>query len=241
MPRQKRCLTTAVLIASCLYGVPSCAGVFSVTPVRIHMKPKDRAVAVTITNEGDATVALQADLNLWSQSADGTDELVLSDDLILSPPIIRLAPKARQVVRLALLVPADATRQMTYRLIMREIPEASPQRDNAVQVPIALALSMPVFVTPANAARDISCTPHRDGMHIVVSCANRGTAYAQIREISLSHGDKVDAGFEGGVYILPGATKSITLKPEKAVAPGAAQLTVGYDDIKRQSFDVTLP
>ena len=35
------------------------AATFSVTPVRIYMKPQDRAVAVTITNESDAPVLLR--------------------------------------------------------------------------------------------------------------------------------------------------------------------------------------
>ena len=64
------------------------AGVFSVTPVRLYMAPRDRAVAVTLRNEGDTPVVLQADINVWSQKPDGTDELVLTDDLILAPPII---------------------------------------------------------------------------------------------------------------------------------------------------------
>ncbi|MDO8774118.1 MAG: fimbria/pilus periplasmic chaperone [Burkholderiaceae bacterium] len=70
--------------------------------------------------------SLQADLNIWSQKLDGIDEQLPTDDLILSPPIIKLAPKARQVVRLALLKPADASRQLTYRMILREVPEAVP-------------------------------------------------------------------------------------------------------------------
>src|SRR3989440_2911121 len=89
------------------------AATFSATPVRIYMKPQDRAVAVTITNESDAPVLLQADLYTWSQKSDGTDETVLTEDLILSPPIIKLGAKARQVVRLARLKPADASRQLT--------------------------------------------------------------------------------------------------------------------------------
>src|SRR5207253_8331162 len=39
------------------------AATFTVTPVRIYMKPQDRAVAVTITNESDTPVLLQADLD----------------------------------------------------------------------------------------------------------------------------------------------------------------------------------
>ncbi len=223
-------------------AAPALAGVFSVTPVRIYMTPKNRAVAVTLTNEGDTEVALQADLNAWSQKPDGTDELVLTEDMILSPPIIKLAPKARQVVRLALLKPADASRQLTYRMVVREVPEATAPKAAGMEVPIALALSMPVFITPPLAQREVRCEAARpDAQTLQAVCSNSGTAYAQVREIQLRRGEQTLARFEGGHYILPGARKAIALKAEAAVAAGAAQLSVVFDDGKSQVFQVTLP
>lgn len=243
--RPLKFLALAALLAAVV--APVWAGSFSVTPVRIYMTPRDRAVAVTITNEGDSPVALQADINVWSQKADGTDELVLTEDMILSPPIIKLAPKARQVVRLALLKPADASRQLTYRLIVREIPEAVAPKDNTIAVPIALALSMPVFITPPIAKREIACQAARDAAPLAppstlaITCTNTGSAYAQVREVTLMRGQVQLARFEGGVYILPGARKPITLKPEQVVPAGDAVLNVTFDDGKSQAFNVTLP
>ncbi len=234
----------AVALATALPAMPVFAGSFSVTPVRIYMTPRDRAVAITITNEGDTPVALQADLNTWSQKPDGTDELVLTDDMILSPPIIRLGPKARQVVRLALLKPADASRQLTYRLIVREVPEATAPKGNTIEVPIALALSMPVFITPPPAKREMDCQVGRADGALAVTCANTGTAYAQIQEILVLRGDSNSAPlarFEGGAYILPGARKSIGVTPAQAISPGEATLKVKFDDGKEQSFAVRLP
>lgn len=231
-----------LLATGILSGAPAQAGVFSVTPVRIYMTPRDRAVAVTITNEGDAEVVLQADLNAWSQRPDGTDEQVPTEDLILSPPIIKLAPNARQVVRLALLKPADASRQLIYRMIMREVPEAVASRDKTIQVPIALALSMPVFITPPPAKREVSCQASPGTAQALnVACSNSGTAYAQVREILVKRGAQLLARFEGGTYILPGARQVMSAKGEQALSPGAAQLNVSFDDGKSQAFDVTLP
>jgi fimbrial chaperone protein len=221
------------------FGLPAVAGVFSVTPVRIFMTPKDRAIAVTLSNEGDQQVALQAELNVWTQGADGADVLTPTDDLVLSPPIIKLAPKAKQVVRLASLKPADASRQLTYRLIVREIPEAATP-GKSIQVPVALALSMPVFITPPPAARNVTCNAERKGSEVVAVCKNTGTAYAQIREAVLKR-EGAEARFEGGAYVLPGAAKPLALKPDKPLSRGAAQLAVTFDDGKSQSFDVMLP
>ena len=206
------------------------------------MTPKDRAVAVTVTNEGDSPVVLQADLNAWSQKPDGSDEQVPTEDLIMSPPIIKLAPGMRQVVRLALLKPADATRQLTYRITMREVPEAVPNPDKTVQVPIALALSLPVFITPPLAKREVDCTAARSTSQVLnVSCGNQGSAYAQVREISLTRGEQILARFEGGTYILPGARKTMSVNGLQAVTPGPVQLNVRFDDGKSQVFSVMLP
>jgi len=223
-------------------ATPATAGVFSVTPVRIFMTPRDRGVAITLTNEGDTEVALQADINAWTQKPDGTDELVLTDEMILSPPSLKLAPNARQVVRLALLRPIDPSRQLTYRMVIREVPEATAPKERAMEMPVALALSMPVFITPPSAKAQIACQVLRkSAAEISTACENTGTAYGQIREITIKRGEQNLARFEGGSYILPGASKIIPLKAEKPIAAGAAELKVVFDDGKNQTTSVIVP
>ena len=240
--KSRSAIVLLALCASFAVATPVLAGVFSVSPVRIYMTPKDRAIAVTITNEGDTEVVLQADLNAWSQKPDGTDEQVPTEDLILSPPIIKLAAGARQVVRLALLKPADASRQLIYRMIMREVPEATAAQNKTIEVPIALALSLPVFITPPPAKREMDCSAIRSTPLVVnVSCGNQGSAYAQVREISLVRGEQTLARFEGGTYILPGARKTMSVNGQQAIASGAAQLNVRFDDGKSQVFSIMLP
>jgi fimbrial chaperone protein len=239
-PETHRLLRRCVAAACLLAATSGLAATFSVTPVRIYMKPQDRAVAVTITNEGDEPVVLQADLYTWTQKPDGTDDTQLTEDLILSPPIVKLPAKGRQVVRLARLRPADASRQLTYRMILREIPEAGAPREN-IQVQIALALSMPVFITPPAAKRAMLCATTRGGASTLnVSCANTGSAYAQIREIQAKRGERTLAGFEGGTYILPGAHRVMTLKGADPLPAGPVRLVVTYDDGLSEAFEANV-
>lgn len=236
-----RVLAAALLLGLTAGAHSALAANFSVTPVRIYMKPQDRAVAVTITNESDTPVVLQADLYAWSQKPDGTDDLKLTEDLILSPPIIKLAAKARQVVRLARLMPPDASRQLTYRMIMREVPEALPKKEQ-IQVQIALALSLPVFITPPVAKREMACAPSAAPAGALnVTCENKGTAYAQVREIVAKQGDRVIGRFEGGAYILPGAHKAMPVKLDAPLPGGRLQLVVTYDDGRSDSFEASGP
>ena len=221
---------------------PAWSGQFSVTPVRIYMAPKDRAIAVTITNDGEQELVMQADVYQWNQKSSGEDDLTLSEDLFLSPPIIKLAPMARQVVRLAMVRPPKSGQELTYRLIVREVPEARAAEKN-VQVQIALAFSLPVFITPPGAKRDLRCAWERAAADTVrVTCENTGNAYAHPREFVLSNlaGEKIAARDNGG-YILPGIKRSFDIKRTDGSIPvGKAKLAVTLDDATTQTYDVTL-
>jgi len=220
------------------------SGAFSVTPVRIFFEPRDRAVAVTLNNEGDTEIALQADINSWAQDTNGVDQLELTEDLIVSPPSIKIAPRSKQVVRLALVTPRDPRQQMTYRLIVREIPEATAPKDGEVQLSIALVLSMPVFITPPSAKRQVECSVVNSASNVLETiCENKGNAYAQLRNMELKRGDNVVATFDGVMYILPGAKKSVTVKPLDGARPssGPAQLSLMFDDGKPQTISVQIP
>lgn len=222
--------------------MPAWAGLFSVTPVRVYMAPRDRATAITITNEGDEELVMQADVYTWKQKPDGSDDLQLSEDLILSPPIVKIAAHARQVVRLAMISPPAAPDQITYRMVLREIPEARAA-DKKVQLQIALAFSLPVFITPPGAKRDVSCTATRAAADTVNAvCVNRGRAYAQMRDLTLEGaGGARLASLESAAYILPGTTRTYAIKrTDGAIPSGPAKLAVNFDDGTSQAFDVTV-
>jgi fimbrial chaperone protein len=242
-PAVRRATAAVLASVAVMAAGTATAGMFSVTPVRIYMTARERAVAVTIVNDGDSQVLLQADLNSWVQTPDGTDQLTPTEDLILAPPIIKIAPKARQVVRLALLTPPDLSRQLTYRVVIREVPEAAPQAPaEGLRTPIALALSLPVFITPPGAKREVECTPVRvDAGKPALSCKNNGNAYAQLREAQLIRDDRPVARFEGGTYILPGATKVIALGTDAVLAAGQARLSLTFDDGQSSTTSVAVP
>jgi fimbrial chaperone protein len=233
---------TLAVITGVALVAPSFAASFSVTPVRIFATPRDRAIAVTISNDGDQELVMQADIFAWNQKPTGEDELVLSEDLVLSPPIVKVAPKSRQVVRLALVGAPKSGQQLTYRMIAREVPEARPDA-GTMQLQIALAFSIPVFITPPKVKSDLQCGASRTAADTVsVSCVNSGTAYAQARDVTLntSAGGKV-VHRELGAYFLPGTKRSFDLKAsEGPFKAGPYQLAVSLDDGTTKTFDVTL-
>lgn len=226
-------------VASCL---PLEAADFSVTPVRIFMSARDRAVAITVVNEGDEEVVMQADLYSWRQKPGGEDDLVLTEDLILSPPIVKLAPRSRQIVRLARLSAQPAAGQLTYRMIVREVPEAKPATTD-LKLQIALAFSLPVFITPPGAKRQLSCGLERVAADTVNAvCENTGNAYAQPVSFKLvSPTDEQLASRDTGGYVLPDIKRSFAIKSQAARIPaGKSRLRVTLDDGTVQTFEATL-
>jgi fimbrial chaperone protein len=233
-----------ITAASALTAMDAGAGTFSVSPVRIFMDARERAIAVTITNEGSTPLVMQAEIFQWKQKPDGSDDLVPTEDLVLAPPILRLAGGARQTVRLANLRPVAGAEQQTYRLIVREIPEAvAPQ--TGVQIQVALAFSLPVFITPPAAKRSLACTAERANATAVIAvCENQGQAYAQAATMTLttpSGNTLVSSDIRAG-YILPKVKRSFELASGGTRVPGGpAKLQVTQDDGSKQVFDVQLP
>jgi fimbrial chaperone protein len=237
----KSILSAAVLLTACALCIPVQAAQFTITPVRIFMNPRDRAVAVTVSNDSDEQVVMQADVYSWKQKADGSDDLALTEDLILTPPILKLGPKARQVVRLARLTAPPAGTQQTYRLIVREVPEA--RAASQLELQVALAFSLPIFISPPDVKRDLRCRLERTAPGVVGAlCENAGTAYAQIRTLEMLDDKGLTiATRETGGYLLPGVKRAFELRREGRIPGGRMKLQVALDDGSLQVFDATLP
>lgn len=243
--RGAKCLPLFAAVAAALASPGAQAGSFSVSPVRIFMESRERATGVTVINEGDTDLVMQAELFEWKQKPDGTDELLPTQDLVLAPPILRLAKGARQVVRLANLRPPVPGEQLTYRMVVREVPEALAQSQQGVQIQVALAFSLPIFITPPGAKRALDCTATRTSPTAVrATCENRGQAYAQAATMTLttpSGNTLLTSDIKGG-YILPKVTRSFELAGEGSRIPGGPlKLQVTQDDGSKQVFDVRLP
>ncbi len=234
------CLAVAITFA---FALPAAdAGQFSVSPVRIFLATKDRTTAVTVTNESDKELVMQADLYLWRQTEAGQEDLTATEDLIAVPPVLKIPPGGKQVVRLAMLKPMPTNEQLTYRLLVREIPEVKPP-EPGIQLQIALAFSLPVFITPPSAKRQLVCTVQRTAPDAVLgTCQNTGNAYAQPTEFKLNDasGQPLLTSNAGG-YVLPGIKRGFELK--RAAGPitgGKVQLLVTQDDLSVLTVDAIL-
>lgn len=235
------CVAGLALLGS---SVAALGATFSVSPVRIYLQARERATAITVDNEGDGEVVLQGEVFQWTQKADGTDVLTPTDDLILAPPILKVAPKSRQVLRLANLKPVPPGEQLTYRIIVREVPEAAVPKEG-VQIKVSLAFSLPIFITPPGAKQRLVCAAKRGSPDLLLAtCENQGDAYAQPVNFAVrtATGTVLMSQDIAGGYILPKMRRQFELKrPASGPAiDGAATFAVTQDDGSVQLFDVAM-
>ncbi len=209
-----RVLSALALVAA---GLPVAvqAGSFSANPIRLTLAPGASSTSLTLENTGDEPVTVQASLMAWTQE-EGRDVLRPSQDLVVSPPIFKLAPRARQTVRVGSLRPADPARERAYRLYLTEVP--APRTPDQVGVSVSLQLALPVFVQPAAPLeRRLQWRARAvEGGRIELSVSNLGNAHVQlVSSTLLGEGGTPLAEHPARAYVLPGASASWTLEPSR--------------------------
>ena len=200
-----------------------------VVPVNLFLSPGQKATSLTVTNQGNSEIALQTRAFAWSQKEGEDDQLTAADNVVLSPPIVKMAPGATQVIRI-ILRQAPENREDTYRILMDQIP---PPAEAGV-VHMVLRLSIPIFAQPAiRASPDVQFHLEYKNGQIDLVGMNVGNLHEKIRDIVLSTSDgrKLKPESNASPYLLSGATRRWHFSIEKTqTAPsGAMQLTAHLD------------
>jgi fimbrial chaperone protein len=176
----------------------------SVVPVNIFLSPGQKATSLTVTNQGASETAIQIRAFDWSQK-DNEDQLTASKDVVLSPPLTKIAPGASQVIRL-ILRQTPEYREATYRILLDQIP---PPAEPGV-VHVVLRQSIPIFARPTiRAFPDVQFHVERDAQQLYLVAINAGILHETIRDIVLTAQDGRKLKPESGAspYIVAGATR----------------------------------
>ena len=202
-----RGLALACLLAA---AFDASASGLQIAPTSLTLATGGPAQALWLTNTGDHELRAQVRAYHWSQVG-GEDKLDPTQALVASPPMLSIAPGARQLVRVIRTgQDAQASAEQAYRLLVDELP-LNEGKQNGVQY--VLRYSVPVFVgalgTPS---LQWSGTFGADGL--AVDVRNSGTMHAQISEIGLSASGGAPVELVPGLlgYVLPGASMHWTLK-----------------------------
>lgn len=176
------------------------AATLGVSPTRIELAPGRPAAVLTLTNSGDAPLLLQVETFAWRGSP-ATADLEPSRAIVAVPPLLRLGPGDRQIVRVARRSETPLAVEETFRLLVTEVPagDAAPGG-----VRLALRMSLPVFVTPAGAIAEPSWRAELGPSGASLVVANRGRAHLHVRRLELAAGGRPIRADDSPVYVLAG-------------------------------------
>lgn len=224
-------LLLAVLASAAAFGswpAPARAASFSISPVRVELSSGASTGALTLRNSEAVPVVVQAEAMIWEQ-AGGEDRLAPTRDLLVSPAVFTLPANGSQLVRVALRRASDAERELSYRLLLTEVPQRAG--GGSIGLNVALRLSLPVFVSPdAKAAPRLEWSVKRASEGALeVTARNAGNAHARILSFSVAPASAAAAAIPQDVtaYVLPGQARSWTLASERiALVPDSDWLRV---------------
>lgn len=192
-----------------LLSEPSRAADFSVSPVRVELSDEHNVQALRVQNNGKETASIQLELLEW-RHPEGTDKHTPTSELLATPPIFTVPPGESQIVRVGLRRAPHQSHELSYRLLLEEIPP--PLQDNYQGLRVALRLSIPVFVQPSRgtpyAELQWSAEPGDDGI-VLLTAVNVGRRHGKVSDLRVNFPDgRVLHPKNGSPYVLPGARRT---------------------------------
>lgn len=223
----------ALGLACALWARPGAASGLQVAPISLSLRAEQNADGLWLSNTGNAPIHAQVRVFHWTQD-NGHDQLTATHDLAISPPMIRLAPGQRQLVRVIRSVAAPRGREDAFRVLIDELPVSDNGREDA-GVQFVLSYSVPVFLVPSG---DVAPEPAldarlvSDGKQSRLVVTNSSDRHARIAHLTF-----VDAAGKRSVltpgllgYALPGQRMQWTLQAPPGLFARGGSLTARIND-----------
>lgn len=230
-----------LLLGLALPGGAWAASAVLIWPIDPVIESDQRATPLWLENRGADPVLLQIRVFGWYQEH-GENQYRNQADIVASPPVARIEPGQKQLVRLTRTADVMAGREQAYRILIDEIPtgEADAQTVNGIR--FQMRYSVPLFSygqglwlkpdphrrrDPATAGQPrLDWRIVREEGRRYLEVGNQGTVHARLTEVSLQtpRGPlTLGAGLLG--CVLPGSRMRWPV-PESAADAASLQATV---------------
>ncbi|UPG86159.1 molecular chaperone [Luteibacter aegosomatis] len=225
LPWPLRLAMAGALAIATSFAPPLRASGLQVSPIGLHLRANAQAEALWLTNTGAETIHAQVRVFRWTQR-DGKDRYEASRDLVVSPPMVTIAPGDRQMVRVIRQAAPPDGAEASYRVIVDELPTNRPKG-----LEFVLRYSIPVFVAPkgdasVRATLSARWSDSAEGPRLQVS--NEGNGHAQIADLVRvdDHGRRTPLlpGLVG--YALPGSAMTWPLPSGTPIAGGVLKARI---------------
>lgn len=246
--RTRFCLGTVLLLFAALASArpAHASGAVLVWPVDPVIEHDQQAVALWLENRGSKASLLQVRILAWTQ-VDGEDRYADQEEIVGTPPMIRIEPGKRQMVRLTRTAPMSPGVERAFRILIDEVPvnagSASAEgRAPSVGVRLQFRYSIPLFVygeglwwkpradrqrNPASAGRPaLSWRIISSDGEPYLEVSNTGPVHARLTGVHFRHGGEATILAEGLLgYVLAGSSLRRPL-PEAIASDATLMATV---------------
>lgn len=219
---------SAALIVGVSAFTAACLPAFAaeIYPTTIILE-RDRPIA-TLRIRNDAAKAKSYEFTGYRWRQENVDDNYTPDDtLIISPPIVTLAPQEEAVIRVGLLEPnKTGDREHAFRLLINDISAPKPTTGG---LNLRLQILLPVFLKAAtpNHALSLIAAKSDDG-RLCIAGRNDGDTHAKMVWLD---GAALKERIPTHQYFLAGASTEVcfdNLRPEDAAKGVKAGVTSAY-------------
>ena len=247
MTRRMHLAWRCVVLVCTFACARSFAAGLQVAPILLELSAKQNADGIWLSNTGGAALAAQVRVYHWTQP-NGADRLDESRDLIVSPPIVRLAPGARQLVRVIRSGAPPDSREDAFRIFVDELPVdvSGAPADAAKGLRFVLRYSVPVFLAPRGEADKPKLSGHAElsANGLVLEVKNDGATRAQLGNLSrvdaAGHRIDISTGLVG--YVLAGSAMRWPLETHVPITSGDRLLSrINGDPVETVVASVVAP
>jgi fimbrial chaperone protein len=198
-----------------------------VSPVRVTLSDSQKIASLSVRNDGAEPVTMQMEVLSWSQR-EGNAVFAATRELLANPPIFTIPAGGSQLVRVGLRRAPDAQRELTYRVILQELPP--PPNPDLTGARMTLRISLPVFVSPEIEAKPVllwQAVRTSQGA-LKISLSNNGNGHIQIKNFKLSLLDSAQpwVTLQSSDYVLAGQSRDwiVRASPENPAPPPGVTL-----------------
>lgn len=209
----------------------SVGGSLQVSNVIIDVAAPNLATTVSLRNTGQERISAQLRIFKWRQ-ANGTEELLPTDEVVASPPLAKLEPGKDYAVRVVRVSRAPMEREESFRLVIDELPE--PKASKGLGVSIAMRYSLPVFfgTSAGQPASGLRWQAETQNGALRLSASNPGARRVRIASIKIKSSDGRPIVSRDGLfgYVLSGSQMSWVFPLDKKMTPAASLAIMATSD-----------
>ena len=225
------------------FALPVRAAEFELSPTRVRLDARHLVDTVQVGNSGASPLGFEVTVARWRMDADGAWQLEPSDDLVVHPLLLEIAPRSKARLRVGLLVPPTDPGEAAYRIELHEQPSAGAATSGS-GVRMLTRISLPVFVSGGDAGKPapiLRAARWQDDA-LAFSLGNEGTAFLPPQALSLqllaADGSVLQRQQLQGNYVLAGASLPLRVHAAAALCARATELALRLEET---GADLRLP